>query len=318
MGLLTEADLRNYNRDYQVNVRRAAGAPLRQVGDSSNADISSTPRRELTAPHWTVDTSQAYSRPGDRPEVRDQEGKLMGYDTGIRIKIGEIEKPLLIAENIALEYKGKAIPHTQVDLTELSKHLDSLFQLKNHNLFIHEGLEGVYRHDSSGLNHLREVHTSEITDISWLKTKDGNDVSPASQFPNLLNNDQLQFLIEQSLNNIGSITIAGNGSVNITGKVDSPLLNTGEGTPSIRELRLTYNPNNGILTVAPKQSFLTTKLALAENGSAILKESGKIIEPSREQLQSGADLVIVNVDKNNRPSQYIRKDLRGNNDRTTW
>jgi hypothetical protein len=275
-----------FAKDYEHNVNPNR-EHLEQTSFSSKAEDLEQQRHEPiilnNGQTITVDNSIIHP-PESRPKVSDEPAR---YDTGIKIKLDSNkqiqEKPLLIDDQTALVYGEARQHHTKIDTEALLKHLDGLFRLKGSNLVISEGQKNGPRASSHGLNHLREIHASPITNINDLISSDGETVQSATQFPHVLNNNQMKQLIENSLSNIESITIAGNGAVNISAK----LTGTDHLAPNINKVRITYCPVQGLKTFTPQGSKapVVTLATRGEDGKPRVGKQNKVIEPRGDDLK---------------------------------
>ncbi|MEY3370332.1 MAG: hypothetical protein RLZZ361_1002 [Cyanobacteriota bacterium] len=295
---------KQFEDDYNKNVNRdRTKDALEQTSFSTNKTMHNglieTQSRTLNADNKvTVDSSNILPPEKRRPI---SEGSRL-LDTGIAINItdkdGNVQRiPLLLNEQTQLIEGGPMLEHHNISVEDLTNHLDSIIRMNNDNFRIEEGTERAYRHSAHGLNHLREIHASKITDISSLIKPDGSGVQPATQFRHELNNDQLQSVIEDGLRNIQEAIISRDGSVILVANLTS----SQNLAPGVERIRMIYNPDaGGIVTMNPlgNQNPVARLAVRGDDGKPVLGKQGRVAEPSPEQLkpENHHNLIIIYTD----------------------
>jgi hypothetical protein len=284
-----EAYTKQFEADYKHNINPNR-SHLEQTSFSAdktkhNGPIKTQSRTLNANNKVTVDSSNILPPEKRRPI---SEGSRL-LDTGIAINItdkdGNVQRiPLLLNNQTQLIEGGPTLEHNNISVKDLTDHLDSIIRMNNDNFRIEEGTEGAYRHSAHGLNHLREIHASKITDISSLIKPDGSGVQPATQFRHELNNDKLQSVIEDGLRNIQEAIISRDGSVILVANLTS----SQNLAPGVDRIRMIYNPDaGGIVTMNPlgNQNPVARLAVRGDDGKPVLGTKGKVAEPSPEQLK---------------------------------
>lgn len=245
---------------------------------------------------------------GNRLSLDSDRSKAARYDTGVEIEIetasGKKKLPVLVEPNV--RQNGSELPHETVTNGKVQELLENSWKMLEDGLFVEKGNRGN-RQESSGLEHLTEIHTEPITKIEHLidSTTHGRPaVQRASQFPYILNKTQMAQLIREALQNPDKVVMSklyGKGDVlNIFAK-----LNNNELAPGVTEVRITYSPENGLLTFSPSRGYIAATLAKkGPDGKPVMAEGGKkpqkVDETTDLLPENRENLMVVYIDDKGR------------------